>query len=298
MSTEGVEALAVRAQTPERARRRRRARPLHRSLLLHATLLVAVFISLFPPAVILLTSFKPRAEVLSAKFQLFVDPSLDNYRYILGDGLFVHWAVNSLVVALATTVVGLFLSSTAAYAFSRFRFPAYRPLLQTFLVMQMFPGIILIVPLFNILSSLKLVNTQLGLIIAYCTLAVPFCVYMLKSYFDTIPIEIEEAARVDGLSPFGAFWRIVLPLSLPGLAVTAFYCFLTAWNEFLIANILMTTDTRQTLPVGIARYVGQFQAEWHLLTAASVIILLPTLAVFFFAQRFLISGLTAGGTKG
>jgi arabinogalactan oligomer / maltooligosaccharide transport system permease protein len=278
---------------------RRRERPPHRSILLHAGLITATAIALAPVAWVFLTSLKPRSATLSDRLELFHDPSLGAYREVLtgNDGLFLRWFANSTVIALLTTALGVFLAATGGYAFSRFRFPGYRPMLRSFLVTQMFPGIILIVPLFNILTNLRLVNTHIGLVIVYCTLAVPFCTMMLKSYFDTIPIELEEAARVDGLSPFGSFWRIALPLSVPGIAVTAFYSFLTAWNEFMLANILMTGDANKTLPVGISGYVDQFRQNWDLLTASAVLITVPALAFFYWAQRYLVTGLTAGGTK-
>ncbi len=278
---------------------RGRKRPPHRSVLLHGALLAASAIAVLPVLWVLLTSLKPRSATLSDHLELFHNPSLAAYREVLtgNDGLFLRWFLNSTVIALLTTVIGVFLAATGGYAFSRYRFPGYRPMLGGFLVTQMFPGIILIVPLFNILTNLRLVNTHIGLVVVYCTIAVPFCTMMLKGYFDTIPIELEEAARVDGLSPFGSFWRIVIPLSVPGIAVTAFYSFLTAWNEFLLANILMTGDANKTLPVGINGYVDQFRQDWDLLTAAAVLIMIPALGFFYWAQRYLVTGLTAGGTK-
>jgi arabinogalactan oligomer/maltooligosaccharide transport system permease protein len=300
-SVQGVGGVARRrgrdrARVAPRPTRRRSAR---QSILLHGALIAATAISLLPVVWVFLTSLKPRSATLSDRLELFHDPTLAAYREVLtgGDGLFLRWFVNSTVIALLTTVVGVFLAASGGYAFSRFRFPGYRPMLRSFLVTQMFPGIILIVPLFNILTNLRLVNTHLGLVVVYCTLAVPFCTMMLKSYFDTIPIELEEAARVDGLTPFGSFWRIAIPLSVPGIAVTAFYCFLTAWNEFLLANILMTGDANKTLPVGISGYVDQFRQNWDLLTAAAVLITIPALGFFYWAQRYLVTGLTAGGTK-
>ena len=134
--------------------------------------------------------------------------------------------------------------------------------------------------------------------LAYCTTAVPFCVWMLKGYFDTIPISIEEAGRIDGLTPFGTFWRIVIPLSLPGLAVTFFYSFITAWNEVAFANLLLVSDRSYTLPVGLQSYVFQFSQNWEKMTAAAVIVTIPAVVVFLIAQRYLVSGLTRGGVKG
>ena len=162
----------------------------------------------------------------------------------------------------------------------------------------MFPVAILIVPIYNIMTRLGLIDTYPSLIIAYCTIAVPFCAYLLKGYFDTVPIEIDEAGRVDGLSPFGAFWRLIVPLARPGLAVTAFYTFLTAWGEVAYASKFMTSENKYTLPFGMQTYVGQFKTEWGDLAAASILVSVPALAVFYVVQKYLVSGLTAGGTKG
>jgi arabinogalactan oligomer/maltooligosaccharide transport system permease protein len=162
----------------------------------------------------------------------------------------------------------------------------------------MFPGIILLVGLYQIFSNLGLLDTPWALVLSYSTIAIPFCILMLKGFFDTIPFELEEAARVDGVGIFGAFWRIVVPLSVPGIAVTAFYSFITAWNEFLFARSFLTSREQLTLPVGTATFIDQFNQPWALLSAASVLISIPVVIFFYLAQRYLISGLTTGGVKG
>jgi arabinogalactan oligomer / maltooligosaccharide transport system permease protein len=224
---------------------------------------------------------------------------LGNYRLLLSNNNheFLHWFGNSLLVAALTMLIGLLLSASAGYAVSRMRFPGHRPLMWMFLVTQMFPAAVLIVPLYNILAALNLLDTYQGLVLVYCTIAVPFCAWMLKGYFDTVPVEIDEAGRVDGLTPFGTFWRLILPLSRPGIAVAAFYSFLTAWGEFAYANLFMSSD-KYTLPVGIQTYASTERADWNLMTSAAVLILVPAAVVFFLVQRHLVSGLTAGGTKG
>ncbi|RYX88812.1 carbohydrate ABC transporter permease [bacterium] len=137
-----------------------------------------------------------------------------------------------------------------------------------------------------------------GLLIAYSTISLPFCVWMLKSFFDTIPKSLEEAAMIDGLTSFGTFWKIILPLSLPGLSVTAFFSFITAWNEFMFALTFMSTSEHYTLPVGLRTFVFEFNTDWHYMAAGAIIVSLPVLIFFFIAQKFLISGLTSGGVKG
>lgn len=286
----------------ERRRRPGRGRKWYMSLLLHGGLIVACAIAIFPVLWLLLSSFKSQNEIAGSPV-LNVWPDnwrVSNYVHVLTDDdhIFLTWLWNSVVVAFFTTVIGVFLAATAAYAFSRYRFPGYRPALTSFLITQMFPAAILLVPIYNIILHLGLLNHKLGLVIAYCTTAVPFCVWMLKGYFDTIPISLEEAGRIDGLSPFGTFWRIVLPLSLPGLAVTFFYSFITAWNEVAFANVLLVSDKSYTLPVGLQTYVFQFAQNWEKLTAAAVIVTLPAVIVFLIAQRYLVSGLTRGGVKG
>ncbi len=286
----------------ERKRRPGRRRKWYVSLLLHGSLIVACVIAVFPVFWILISSFKPQAEI-EGSISLSILPKhwqFSNYWHVLTDDdhIFLTWFWNSIAVAFFTTVIGVFLAATAAYAFSRYRFPGYRPALTAFLITQMFPAAILLVPIYNIILHLGLLNQKTGLVLAYCTVAVPFCVWMLKGYFDTIPISIEEAGRIDGLTPFGTFWRIVIPLSLPGLAVTFFYSFITAWNEVAFANVLLVSDKSYTLPVGMQTYVFQFAQNWEKMTAAAIIVTIPAVVVFLIAQRYLVSGLTRGGVKG
>jgi arabinogalactan oligomer/maltooligosaccharide transport system permease protein len=294
------------AETPvhaaPRARRRRSGRRPLVSLGLHLTLIAASVVAIFPVLWVLLSSFKSNEVIKSqTELQPLPDPwTIENYRTVLGqnDHEFLHWLFNSVVVALGTTVVGVFLAATAGYAFSRYRFPGYRPALTAFLVAQMFPGVILLVPIYKIIVDLGLLNTKTALILAYATVAVPFCVWMLKGYFDTIPISLEEAGLIDGLTPFGTFWRIVIPLSLPGLAVTSFYAFITAWNEVLFANVFLTESKNYTLPIGLRTYVFQFEQQYGWLAAGAVLVTIPAIIMFLLAQRYLVSGLTRGGVKG
>ncbi|GAA2856495.1 ABC transporter permease subunit [Streptosporangium fragile] len=267
------------------------------SILLHGTLVVASVISLFPIVWLVLTSLKPRDGWLSTELKLFDGSSLDNYARVLTGTQFPSWLFNSVVIAGLTTVIGVFLASTTGYAISRFRFPGYRGVMWMLLVTQMFPVAILIVPLYNLMAGLGLLNQIPGLVIAYMTVAVPFCAWMMKGYFDSIPREIDQAGMIDGLTPFGTFWRVVLPLARPSLAVTAFYSFMTAWGEVAYASVFMTGDDKRTLAAGLQQFVGQYWADWGLLTAAAVLIAVPAAVVFLFVQRHLVAGLTSGATK-
>jgi arabinogalactan oligomer/maltooligosaccharide transport system permease protein len=292
-----IETTAVRSTAARRpaARARRGSRSRLASVGLHAGLIGASFIAIFPVLWVLVTSFKPTKDAYSTA--LVRNFTVTNYVHVL-DSKFPRWFLNSVIVAALTMLIGVFIAATCGYAMSRFRFPGYRPLMWLFLLTQMFPVAILIVPIYNIMTRLGLIDTYWALILAYCTIAVPFCAYLLKGYFDTVPVEIDEAGRVDGLTPFGAFWRLIVPLARPGLAVTAFYTFLTAWGEVAYASKFMTSENKYTLPFGMQTYVGQFKTEWGDLAAASIMVTVPALVVFYVVQKYLVSGLTAGGTKG
>jgi len=225
--------------------------------------------------------------------------SLKNFVDVLVDEPFGRWLLNSAIVAGATTVLGVFLACTAAYAFSRFRFPGRRSGMMMFLVSQMFPGTLMMVPLFIIIVKwLHLGNTYTGLVLVYAVTSIPFCVWMLKGYFDTIPMEIEESAIMDGATPAMIFFRIILPLAKPAVAVTALFSFMTGWNEFILASIFMEEEVAYTAPVGLRFFVGGFTAQWGYFAAGSIIISLPVVALFYYLQKYLIAGLTAGGVKG
>ncbi|MGW2065371.1 sugar ABC transporter permease [Streptomyces sp. NPDC001937] len=263
---------------------------------MHLTLIVASVIAVFPVLWVLLTSLKPAAYATTTDF--FKDTTFENYTDLIKDTEFLTWFGNSLVIAGLTTVLGVFVSATTGYAVSRFRFPGKRGLMWTLLITQMFPVAVLIVPIYNIMSSLGLLNQPAGLVITYLTIAVPFCAWMMKGFFDTIPREIDESGQVDGLTPFGTFWRLILPLAKPGLAVTAFYSFITAWGEVAYASAFMVGDENLTLAGGLQKFVNQYGAQWGPMTAASVLIAIPAALVFLFAQRHLVTGMSAGAVKG
>ncbi|MPZ93757.1 MAG: ABC transporter permease subunit [Propionibacteriales bacterium] len=273
-------------------------RSVPQSLLLHGTLLLATLIALLPVLWVLASSFKPASRILSSEIRFVDQPTLDNYTRLLTETDFPRWLLNSVIVAVFTMVFGVFMSASAGYAMSRFNFPGRRGLMWTFLVTQMFPVAILIVPIYTIMSALGLINTLTSLVIAYCTVAVPFCAWMLKGYFDTIPRDLDEAAALDGLGPFATFWRVILPLARPGLAVTMFYTFLTAWGEVAYATAFLQTDNKFTLGYGLQTFVPQFNKQWEYLTPAAILITIPAALVFLFAQRHLVGGLAAGATKG
>jgi arabinogalactan oligomer/maltooligosaccharide transport system permease protein len=225
--------------------------------------------------------------------------SSDNFTQVMTEQPFAKWMLNSALVALGTTVVGVFLACTAAYAFSRFKFPGQRAGLMAFLVSQMFPGTLMLIPLFIILVQwLGLGSSRLGLIIVYATTSIPFSVWMLKGYFDTIPKDLEEAAIMEGASVGRIFWSIILPLAKPALAVTALFSFMTAWNEFILAATFMNDTAMYTAPVGLRFFVNDKSSQWGYFSAGSIIVSIPVVFLFLFLQKYLVSGLTAGSVKG
>ncbi|MFJ6852095.1 sugar ABC transporter permease [Streptomyces sp. NPDC091271] len=289
-------ATATPARHGARKPRKRGDRSPAASLALHLTLIVTSVIAVFPVLWVLLTSLKPAKFASTTDF--FKETTFENYTNLIKDTEFLSWFANSVIVAGLSTVIGVFVSATTGYAVSRFRFPGKRGLMWTLLVTQMFPVAVLIVPIYNIMSTMGLLNQPAGLVITYLTISVPFCAWMMKGFFDTIPREIDESGQVDGLTPFGTFWRLILPLAKPGLAVTAFYSFITAWGEVAYASAFMVGDENLTLAGGLQKFVNQYGAQWGPMTAASVLIAIPAALVFLFAQKHLVTGMSAGAVKG
>jgi arabinogalactan oligomer / maltooligosaccharide transport system permease protein len=291
------------AVSARQAQRRRQVRRTADSAWAHGIMIITVIVCIFPLLVLLSTSFKPASDVFSTQL-IPSHPTLSNYQFVLtnsssgGTADFLIWVKNSLAIAVLTTLVGLGLSAPAAYAISRWNFLGKQGVLLSFLITQMFPGVLLIVPLYTLFARLNLLDNIYGLVIAYATTALPFSVWMLKNFFDAVPKELDEASRVDGLGPFQTFWRIVLPLTIPGVAVVGFFNFMTSWNEFMMAFTFLSSNENLTLPVGIQHFVNVFNVQWQYLTAAAVLMTIPVLLLFFWAQRYLISGLTGGSVKG
>ncbi len=273
-------------------------------ILTYAALIVLVTIVLYPVMLVCKKAFEPGRQFALSASPIPTDITLDHFTELFttrgasGDLLFLRHAMNSIIVALLTTVVGVSLSCTAAYALSRFKFPGRKTGLTMFLVVQMFPATLLLLPLYVILNKLGLLNSITGLVLVYSTTAIPFCVWTLKGYFDSLPRELEEAARIDGASPWMIFRKIILPLSRPALAVTGLFSFMTAWNEFIMASTFMTNQERYTLPVLIQSSVTEYSADWGLFAAGAVVTSLPVMIAFYVLQKYLVGGLTAGAVKG
>ena len=271
---------------------------------LNAGLTVLCAVTLYPVLWVVKLALSPTQTLSMSANPFPSEITFEHFRDVLGSTdsqgrwLFGRQLLSSLVVSGATTLVGLGLAVTAAYSLSRFRFPGKQSGMQLLLVTQMFPATLMLVPLYSILQALHLLDSIGGLVLVYATSSLPFCVWMLKGYFDTIPRELEEAAIMDGASPGQVFVKVVLPLTRPALAVTALFSFMQAWNEFILAATLLNDATRFTLPVALQRYVGEYKTEWGHFAAGALIISAPVMALFFALQKFLVGGLTAGAVKG
>lgn len=270
-----------------------------RSLSTHIILFCAVLIATFPVIWIIGTSLKPGNNLFDPELQIFSSKlTLDHYRNVIFEENFHKYLINSLICAAGTTFLTIFLSTTGAYALSKFSFKAKKSVLLSFIVVQMFPGVIIIIPYFILLNNLGLLDSYLGLIAAYSVTALPLCVWTMKGFFDTIPDDLIEAARVDGYSHSQIFRKIMLPLAKPAIAVTALFAFLSAWNEYVLAYTFMQNEEYYTLPVKIFMYIGGSSQQWGTFSAMSVLVSLPVVLMFILFQRFLTSGMTKGAVKG
>jgi arabinogalactan oligomer/maltooligosaccharide transport system permease protein len=265
----------------------------------HAVLLVFVVIALYPALNVLTISLRPGDQLRSTDLRIIPeDWTLDSYRQLFTPGHpFLRWLANSLLVAAGVTVTGVALAAIGGYAFSRFRFVGRKATMLAILTTQMFPATMLLLPLYILLAKLHLINTYLGLMVFYTSTALPFCVWQMKGFYDTIPASLEEAARIDGCSRAAAFWRVILPLAVPGLVITALFSFMAAWSEYIVAAQVMQDEEMFTLPLGLKSFQASMSTEWGLYAAASILVSLPVVIVFLMLSKFLVSGLTLGSVK-
>lgn len=295
----------ARALAAPRAATVRRARPRFKPylILVYAFLTVMTIFAVFPLYFVLQASFRGTQNLYSTDLQLIPDRvTLDNYIYMLTQQPLLAWLGNSIYVCLGATLIGLFCSTTAAYALSRFRFAGKDIGLMTLLAIQAFPGLLALLAYYLLLQSLQLMNHIEGLMVVYAAGTVVFGVWNIKGYFDTLPIELEQAALVDGATPTQAFLRITLPLAAPSLAASALFMFIGGWNEFPLANTLLSAIDPQgsnlTWPVGLYFLQQNFRTPWGYFAAASMVISVPVMILFIWLQRFFQSGLTIGSVKG
>jgi arabinogalactan oligomer/maltooligosaccharide transport system permease protein len=265
----------------------------------YAVLCLFAAIALFPMLQIVSISLRPADRLLSTSLELIPEnATTENYAALFTERPFLHWLLNSTFVAIVVTLTGVALASTAGYAFSRFAFLGKKFGLLSLLVTQMFPATMLLLPMYIMLVKLHLINTYLGIVIMYSATALPFCIWQMKGYYDTIPTSLEEAGRIDGCNQFQTFYRIILPLAAPALVITALFSFMASWTEYVVAaQILQDTDL-WTLPLGLKSFDANLGSEWGLYGAASVVVTIPVVVLFLSLSRWLVSGLTLGSVKG
>lgn len=250
-----------------------------------------------PYIYLLLTSLKPSAEAVSSPPTLWPSKfSLENYRNMFNYLPIAKYFMNSLVTAAISTILSVFLGAMAAYGISRFSSITGNYFLLFTLVIRMVPMISIAIPMYMIIKNLGLIDTQLALILVYTSLNVPFAIWLMIGFFDSIPKEFDEAARVDGCGWLGSFIRIILPISLPGLATTAIFTFMLAWNDFLF-SLLMTSTNAKTATVGISEFLTAYNLDLGPMTAAAISFSLPVMIFSFFVQRYIVSGMTLGAVK-
>lgn len=263
----------------------------------HAALIVIAGFAIIPLLWAISTAFKPDGEIMTSQAFLPRAPTIEHFRVVLNQTAFARWFTNSLLVALGTTTLAIVVGSLAGYAMSRFRFWGRATYGNMLLVVQMFPGVMLAIPMYLLLTRYGLIDTLWALLVTYLTFALAFSIWMLKGYFDNIPREIEEAALIDGASRLDILWRITLPLAAPGITTVAVNAFLLAWNEFFFAYIFLASNENYTLSLGMYSFIQQFTTQWGNIMAAGTLTTLPVLVFFFVLQRALTRGLVAGATK-
>lgn len=265
-------------------------------------ILVSAF-AVFPFVWMISTSFKPSSEIYTFTPSFIPEePTLKGYQDMLfSDSINFNmrtWIKNSIIVSTATTLFSLLIAAFGGYGMSRFRFRGKGALGYIILMTQVLPGSLLIIPLYVVLNTLGLLNQLIALVLAYTTFSVPFCTWMMKSFFDTIPKSLDESASVDGCSKLRTFFSVIMPLTIPGLVATGLFAFIAGWNEYMFASIFTQKYAMWTLPVGIAETaVGQYSTNWTSLMAGGVIIALPIVVLFLLLQKHLVSGMTAGAVK-
>ncbi len=264
----------------------------------HILLAALLIFLLFPFYWTFVTSIKPEKELYASVVTYWPKaPTFTSYTRLFTEYNFLKPMLNSLLVAFFTTVISLTVSLLAAYAFSRYRFRGRKFFMTLFLTNNMFPTVLLLIPLFAIMRKAGILYTPTALILSYTTFTIPFSIWLLNGYLDDLPRSLEEAAMVDGANRAQAFLKIIFPMLVPCIIATGAYVFMTAWNEYTFA-VMFTNERNRTIPVALKNFIGQLGVEWGMLTAGGIITIIPVCILFFFAQKRLVEGLTAGAVKG
>ena len=269
------------------------------TLLIFSFLVLFTLATLYPALNIIGISLRTDDAFQTRSLALWTaESSFRSYFTLFLETDFLTWMKNSFLVSFVVTLTGVVLASTSGYALSRFNFMGRRAVLSSLLMTQMFPATMLLLPFFILLAKLKLINSYLGLIIIYSSTALPFCIWQMKGYYDTIPDALEEAARIDGCSRFSAFTKVILPVSAPALVITALFSFMASWSEYVVAAIVLQDPGLYTLPLGLKSFQASLSTQWGLYAAGAVVVSIPVMILFISLSRFLVSGLTVGSVKG
>jgi multiple sugar transport system permease protein len=271
---------------------------LFRVLPIYIPLAAYLIFLLFPFYWTFVTSIKPENELYSSMVTYWPNSTtFTSYKRLFVNFNFLKPMFNSLLVAVVTTIVSLTVSLLAAYAFSRYKFKGRKTLMAIFLTNNMFPIVLLLIPLYAIMRNIGILYTPMALMLSYTTFTIPFSIWLLNGYLSDLPISLEEAAMIDGATRAQAFLKIIFPILLPCIVATGAYIFMTSWNEYIFA-VMFTNEGSRTIPVALKNLIGQLGVEWGMLTAGGIITIIPVCIMFFFAQKRLTEGLTAGAVKG
>jgi arabinogalactan oligomer/maltooligosaccharide transport system permease protein len=268
------------------------------TLVRHLVLIAFSIISIYPVLNVLSISLRPGDRLRTTDLSIIPDDwSFHSYVELFTQHPFLTWLFNSLLVTLVVTLSGVALAAIGGYAFSRFRFVGRDAGMLAIMTTQMFPATMLLLPLYILIAKLHLINTYIGLMILYSATALPFCIWQMKGFYDTIPASLEEAARIDGCSRFQAFYKVILPLASPALVITALFSFMSSWSEYIVAAQILQESEMFTLPLGLKSFQASMSTQWGLYAASSILVSIPVVVVFVSLSRFLVSGLTLGAVK-
>lgn len=265
----------------------------------YIVLTVSSLIVLIPILWMVSTSIKDETEIITIPPRWIPSNiTFDSFGRLMGEYPFLTYFKNSLIIVCGAVIISVAFSCLAGYGVTRFKFKGRKAFMSFILITQMFPSIMLLIPFYKVLSTYGLKDTLFGMVLVYASFTVPFCSWMMTGFFKTIPIELDEAGIIDGCTQWQVFSKIILPLTLPGIAATAIYSFITGWNEYMFAQILIISPGNKTLPLGIAELNGFYKILWNDMMAASLIASIPLIIMFIFMQKYFISSLTAGSVKG
>ncbi len=265
---------------------------------IYIVLMLFSLFALFPIVQVFTISLRPGDKLLSTSLEIIPDgATFNSYIAIFRDHPFAKWMLNSLLVTLTVTLVSVALASTAGYAFSRYKFWGRDSGMIILIATQMFPVTMLLLPLFIMLIQLGIYDSYSGLIVAYSATALPFCIWQMKGFYDTIPRSLEEAARIDGCTEVQTFWKVIFPLAQPALVITALFSFMSAWSEYLVAAVLIQDPALFTLPMGLKAFQSDLEVAWGLYSAGAIVVSIPVVILFVALSRYLVSGLTLGSVK-